>query len=72
MNRKDMTVVAILDAQIRDCNVRLGQARRSGDGTECASIGREKAVARRLRRQIGKAIGAPPTPPSVLAENEAR
>jgi hypothetical protein len=72
MTRKELTIVATLDAQIRDCNVRLGEARRLGDGPECAIIGREKAVAKRLRRQIGVIVGAPPTPAAVLAESGAR
>jgi hypothetical protein len=55
--RKDATILAILDAEVRDCDARIDQARLFANGPECANVAREKHTAVRLRRQIREAMG---------------
>jgi hypothetical protein len=65
--RRAASAVAILDAAVRDCDVRLEQARAAGDGPECALIGREHHMAAVLRRKIAAVLHvelpAPEGPP---------
>ena len=37
--RQDASILAILDAEVRDCYVRIDQARLFGNGPECEAMG---------------------------------